>query len=173
MLPPETYVIIGPESTGKTTLCKALAEHYNASWIPEYARTYIEKLPHPYTYDDVLHIAHKQIELEFSFKSESSYLFVDTDLIITKVWLLHVYKKCPEWVDEYLKSTYRRAYLICYPDLPWEFDPVRENPLLREFLFDWYIKEVEKLHIPYLVIKGQDEERTLKAINYMDSNKLM
>ncbi len=169
MLPPNTFVVIGPESTGKTTLCQQLASRYQSDWIPEYARTYLEELQKPYTFDDVIHIAQKQIEIEQNFSGQSNFLFIDTDLIITKVWLLHVFKQTPPWIDDYLKSAYRKAYLITYPDLPWEFDPLRENPHLRQYLFDWYIREVKQLNTPYAIIKGLGNERTENAVKYIQS----
>ncbi len=165
MLPFNTYVIIGPESTGKTTLCKQLAEHFKGIWIPEYARFYVEQIKRPYTYDDVIHIAQKQIETEESIKvNPTDYLFFDTDLIITKVWLLHVYKQCPEWIDVFLKNAYRKSYFICYPDLPWEFDPVRENPHLREYLFNWYKKELIYYGFNYFIINGTEQQRLNNAL---------
>ncbi|NMC99997.1 MAG: ATP-binding protein [Bacteroidales bacterium] len=165
MLPFNTYVIIGPESTGKTTLCKQLAEHFKGIWIPEYARFYVEQIKRPYTYDDVIHIAQKQIETEESIKvNPTDYLFFDTDLIITKVWLLHVYKQCPEWIDVFLKNAYRKSYFLCYPDLPWEFDPVRENPHLREYLFNWYKKELIYYGFNYFIINGKEQQRLNNAL---------
>lgn len=166
MLPHNTYVVIGPESTGKTTLCEALAKHYHGFWIPEYARSYVEKLNRPYTYDDVIHIAQKQIDLEetINFKKDD-YLFIDTDLIITKVWLLHVFKKYPQWLDDYLKKAYRKSYFLCSPDLPWEFDPVRENPNLRDYFFNWYEREIVNYGYKYFIINGKNEQRIINAIN--------
>ncbi len=174
MLPINTFVIVGPESTGKTTLCKALAKHYNTIWIPEYARTYLEQKSKPYDYDDVIHIAQKQITLETEILLDiNSYLFIDTDLIVTKIWLLHVYKYCPAWIDEYLKTAYRKAYLITYFDLPWENDPLRENPHLRKYLFNQYINEIESLKIPYHIVKGLKNNRVQNAIEYIDSLKML
>lgn len=170
MLPDNTFVIIGPESTGKTTLCQELAKTTGGDWIPEYARTYIENLKRKYTYDDVIHIAKKQIELEETYNKDVDSLFIDTDLIITKVWLLHVFKDCPAWMDEYLKKSYRKSYLVTYPDLPWEFDPVRENPTLREFFLNWYIEEIKKLGFPFFIIKGNGEQRVKNAISYLESS---
>ncbi len=168
MLPVNTFVVIGPESTGKTTLCQELAKITGGDWIPEYARTYIENLKQPYTYEDVIEIAKKQIELEETYDKDINSLFIDTDLIITKVWLQHVYKKTPEWMDEYLNKSYRKAYLVTYPDLPWEYDPVRENPILREFFLNWYIEEIKKLGFPFYIIKGIGEERIKNAIAFLN-----
>jgi nicotinamide riboside kinase len=64
------FVIIGPESTGKSTLCLQLAEHYKTVWCPEFAREYLEKKGMDYTYDDLLTIAKRQIELEESKMSD-------------------------------------------------------------------------------------------------------
>ena len=160
-------VILGPESTGKTTLCKELALHYNAVWMPEYAREYVEKLKRPYTKEDVLHIARKQIEKEEEYSKKSSLLFLDTDLIITKVWLLHVYKTCPNWIDESLKIAHRTHYLVCKPDLPWEFDPVRENPELRDFLMEWYCREIENYGYTFSFVSGTGKNRTNNAIQIL------
>ena len=165
-------VITGPESTGKTTLCQNLAAHYNTQWLPEYARIYIENLKRPYLQDDVLHIAKKQIELEEELAKSNQNIFIDTDLIITKVWLLHLYGTAPDWIDEWLKNAPRSLYLICYPDLPWEFDPVRENPQLRDYFFEWYKKEIEALKIPYIVVKGEGEIRIKSCIEKITDCKI-
>ena len=63
-------VIIGPESTGKSTLCQQLAEHYQTNWCPEYAREYLLKHGMNYTYDDLLTIAKEQIALEEKYEEE-------------------------------------------------------------------------------------------------------
>jgi nicotinamide riboside kinase len=57
-------VIIGPESTGKSTLCKQLALHYNTNWCPEFAREYLLKNGMNYTYRDLLKIAKGQLAME-------------------------------------------------------------------------------------------------------------
>ena len=164
----QRIVITGPESTGKTTLCQKLAEHYHTLWMPEFAREYVEKLDRPYTIDDVLSIGKKQIELEEQFANKTDLLFIDTDLIITKVWLLHVYGTCPAWINKWLKNAPRSLYLVCEPDLPWEFDPVRENPELRNFFMQWYCNEIESYGFSYRFVSGIGETRTKNAIILMD-----
>jgi nicotinamide riboside kinase len=157
-------VVLGPESTGKTTLCMELAEHFNMLWMPEFAREYVEKLKRPYTKEDVLHIACKQIEMEEEYSHKASVLILDTDLIITKVWLLHVYKDCPDWINDALRNAHPTHYLVCKPDLPWEFDPVRENPDLREYLMEWYCREIEYYGFSYSFVSGTGKQRTESAI---------
>lgn len=162
-------VITGPESTGKTTLCQELAVHYKTGWMPEYAREYVEKLKKPYTVEDVLHIAEKQAELEEQYAKRSDLLFIDTDLIITKVWLLHVYGTCPAWIDKWLKKAPRSLYLVCKPDLPWKFDPVRENPELRNFFMQWYCDEIKSYGFSYKFVSGIGKKRTNHAIRNLET----
>ena len=67
-------VIIGPESTGKSTLCKQLAEHYKTLWCPEFAREYLLKHGMNYTFDDLLTIAKGQLALENQYIEEVIYM---------------------------------------------------------------------------------------------------
>ena len=80
-------VVTGPESTGKTEICKFLAASYDTVYIPEYAREYVSSLNRPYTFADVEQIARVQVD---QFRKEHevnrAVLFLDTYLIITKIW---------------------------------------------------------------------------------------
>jgi NadR type nicotinamide-nucleotide adenylyltransferase len=159
--------IIGPEATGKTTLSKQLAEHYKTIWLPEYARYYVENLNRKYNYNDVVHIAEKQIELEKDYLQKSGkFLFLDTDLIIIKVWLLFVYNKTPDWIDEEIEKNKADLYLLCFYDLPWEYDKVRENGgENRKILFDLYENELKLKHFTYKLVKGNGDNRLNFAVN--------
>ena len=91
-------VLIGPESTGKTTLAKALAKHYDCNYVPEYARQYINDLNRPYQKEDIVTIAKKQIELEETKEKKEPFLFLDTDLIVCKIWSKFKYGECHPWI---------------------------------------------------------------------------
>lgn len=145
--------IIGPESTGKSTLAEYLAHRYEGVLVPEYAREYMENLApsYGYTYDDVVAIAKQQLSVLSSINS--NLVVFDTELIITKVWFLHKFGRCPDFVEQALRDYPMDVYLLCYPDLPWLPDPVRENPNIREYLFDWYEREIQALNIPYYIIR--------------------
>lgn len=161
-------VITGPESTGKTLLCELLARHYHTIFIPEYAREYIMSLNRKYKYDDVIHIANKQIELELDYSQTArNILFYDTYLIITKVWLDIVYNKYPAWIDSTIKNHKIDLFLICAPDIPWVPEQVRENGgEMREKLFKRYIDELENYKYAYKIISG--EQRFEKAKEIID-----
>lgn len=146
--------IIGAESTGKTTLAKELAEKYHGTYVPEYAREYVEqKGTTEVTYDELCEIARYQIE-ELEKQPEGLYIF-DTELIITKVWFDYAFGHWPEWLDKAIKDYPMDVYIILYPDIPWVPDKARSNgsDAIRLELFERYKKEVEALGIEYYLVK--------------------
>lgn len=150
--------IIGPESTGKSTLARYFANRYKGVLVPEYARTYMENLNRPYTVEDVTTIAQQQIqqlqEITSNRSSLASHLYIfDTELIITKVWFEYKYGSCPDWLEQAVRDYPMDIYMLTYPDIKWQPDPVRENPAIRLELFERYEREVQTLDIPYYIIK--------------------
>ncbi len=164
-------VLTGAESTGKSTLCQRLSEFYNTNWLPEFAREYVENLGRNYTFDDVIFIAKKQIELENEYlKDANKLLFVDTSFVVLKVWFEVVYNKVPEWLLEQMEAQKPDFYLICNNDLAWIADGVRENGgEMRNLLFEKYKKEVELLKVPYKIISGIGEQRKNLAIESVEN----
>ena len=156
-------VVIGPECTGKSILTKALAQHFNCPYRQEYAREYIAKLSTPYTPKDILQIAKKQIELEDAIPQNSHYLFLDTDLIVCKVWSEFKYDNCHPWILEQIQERHYDYYLLCDIDLPWTNDGMRENPNHRQELLAIYEKELKVLKKPYAMVSGKN--RTQMAID--------
>jgi len=162
--------IVGPESTGKTTLAMQLAQHYNTEFVPEYARNYIDKLERPYNVDDITEIAKQQMKSEDEIALKAgNLLFCDTDLIVTKIWAEHKYGYCPEWILSSLMSRKYSLYLLCNIDIPWQPDPQREHPHLREHLFEKYQMELASQTTPYIVISGLGNTRTANAIKAVDT----
>ena len=155
--------IIGPESTGKSSLGQYLAKRYGATYVPEYARDYVASLHRPYTYDDVCQIARKQIEQikeVGSGKWESSdIIFFDTELIVTRVWFDYVYGAAPDWLLSAMQQYKMDTYLLTYPDIPWIPDPTRENGSdeMRLQLFHRYEQEIQALDVPYYIIRHTDD----------------
>ena len=149
--------IIGPESTGKSSLALYLANRYKGTYVPEYARTYVEqKGSQEVTYDELCGIARHQIEeLRTYLQSDSEVAFFDTELIVTKVWFEYAFGKVPEWLEEAIKAYPMDVYLLTYPDLPWIPDPARYNgdEAMRLELFNRYEAEIQALGIPYYIIK--------------------
>ncbi len=158
--------VTGPESTGKTTLARQLAETFNGRFIPEFAREYIENLPHHYTFEDVENIAKTQIEqYRLSLESSDEFFFFDTWLIITKVWFNWVYQRIPEWLETEILNCPMDLYLLCLPDLPWEADQVRENGGENRIrLYEQYRDQLVHYGFNFVEIGGTDEARLNNAI---------
>ncbi|MBR4432082.1 MAG: ATP-binding protein [Paludibacteraceae bacterium] len=148
--------IIGPESTGKSTLARYLARRYKGTYVPEYARTYVEqKGSREVSFDELCDIARHQIEeMESLTAKRSQICFFDTDLIVTKVWFDYAFGRIPEWLNEAIKRYPMDVYLLTYPDLPWKPDPARYNGSdeMRMELYERYKAEIEALNIPYYII---------------------
>ncbi|MBC5774010.1 ATP-binding protein [Pontibacter sp. KCTC 32443] len=162
--------ITGPESTGKSTLSEQLATHYQTVWVPEYARTYIGSLNRDYTLEDIEAIARGQLELEQQAQTNASTILVsDTDLLVLKIWSEHAFGHCPEFILENLQQQDYNLYLLMGVDLPWEPDPQREHPHLRQFFYDWYKRELAALNVPFAEISGQQHERFKNAVEHIDA----
>jgi NadR type nicotinamide-nucleotide adenylyltransferase len=165
---PKKVVVLGPESTGKSTLCASLAGHFGTPWVPEFARKYLLELGRPYTYEDLLIIAHGQLEAEdqMAAKAAGPFLFIDTDMYVMKVWCEFVFGKCHSFIlDRIAERTYD-LYLLCNTDLPWVKDELREYPDLvnRNKLFRIYKDIMINQHTPWVEISGLDEDRIQQAI---------
>lgn len=158
--PPLRILIAGPESTGKTLLARRLAEAYQTTWAPEYARAYLETLGRPYAEDDLLHIARGQLLLEdFQAQFARRILPCDTGMLVMKVWSEFKYGRCHPWILEQLQQRSYGLYLLCGTDVPWAYDPLRENPGEREELYAIYKRELEQLGVPFTELRGGVEER--------------
>lgn len=191
-------VIIGPESTGKSTLCTLLAARYQTVWCPEYAREYLLKNGTNYSFDDLLTIAKGQLELEDSWQSTvgsqqpvvssqqlmvgsqfttyqspfTKLLFLDTDMYVMKVWCEFVFGQCHPWILNKIVERKYNLYLLCKPDLPWVKDELREYPDLenREKLYYMYKDILINQPVPWAEISGGYNERLQKAIAAVDQS---
>ena len=175
-------VIIGPESTGKSTLCEQLANHYNTIWVREYAREYLLKNGNKYNFETLHDIAKGQIELEdkgienleaenSKFKIQNSKLFIDTDMYVMKVWCEFVFEKCHHWILNRIAERKYDLYLLCNVDLPWVKDELREYPDLasRQKLYHYYKDIMVNQNVPWIDINGNHEQRLQKAIGAVDT----
>jgi len=161
--------ILGAESTGKTTLAKALALRYHTSWVPEYAREYMSTHPGDYDAEDIVKMTQVQLEQERALLPKAErFLFSDTELITAKVWCEDVFGNCPSWLEENMLKHRYDLYLLTANDLPWVPDPVRMNPQRRDYFFNWYKRELEHYGMRYEVIRGRYEQRLLNAIKAVE-----
>ena len=160
-------VILGPESTGKSTLCEALAKHFHTIWCPEYARKFLSENGTAYNYDDLLIIAKGQLALEdASVEKANDMLIIDTDLYVMKVWCEYVFNNCHPFILEKINERKYDAYLLCDIDLPWSPDEMREYPNEepRKELFTIYKEVLINQKTPWGIVSGLGETRNHNAI---------
>ena len=170
-------VVIGPESTGKSTLSEQLALHFKTAWVPEYAREYLLTHGMEYAFEDLLTIAKGQLNLEDeivkdvaamkpSSGSKDQLVIIDTDMHVMKVWCEFVFQKCHQFILDKIVERRYDLYLLCNIDLPWTHDPLREYPEKepREQLFRMYEDILINQSTPWVEIGGGYEERRQKAI---------
>jgi NadR type nicotinamide-nucleotide adenylyltransferase len=176
-------VIIGPESTGKSTLCQNLAKHYKTEWVREYAREYLLKNGTDYAFENLLDVAKGQLSGEelaisnwqMSNKQQTANskqsIFIDTDMYVMKVWCEFVFEKCHHWILNRIVERKYDLYLLCNIDAPWVKDELREYPDLatREKLYHHYKDIMVAQNVPWVDISGSYEERLQKAIAAVDA----
>jgi NadR type nicotinamide-nucleotide adenylyltransferase len=176
-------VAIGPESTGKSSLCQSLARHYDATWCPEYAREYLLRHGRDYSFADLLEIAKGQLALEDRYAEEAvrhwqrhrrtprPMLFIDTDMYVMKVWCEFVFGDCHPWILERIAERRYDLYLLCHTDLPWVQDELREYPdsETRETLFHIYRDTLIHQDVAWADVEGLHDERLMSAITAVDT----
>jgi nicotinamide riboside kinase len=182
-------VTVGPESTGKSTLCSQLAKHFKTIWCPEYAREYLNQNGVKYGYDDLIKITQGQLAIEDYCIEEinnqhsiindqfathnsqltthnSQLLFLDTNMYVMKVWYEYVFEKCEFIVLDEIAQRKYDLYLLCNPDLPWVAEDMREYPdeKPRNELYNIYKDLLINQTTPWVEIRGSYNERLDKAI---------
>jgi NadR type nicotinamide-nucleotide adenylyltransferase len=167
-------VVFGPESTGKTTLAGQLARHYNSVWVPEFARDYLQAKWNnerkTCEAEDLLPIAIGQMKLENELaKKTDSVLICDTDLLETKVYSEEYYSgACDPLLEKYALINQYDLYFLTYIDAPWEKDDLRDRPNEREEMFKAFEDALIKNNRPYVLLKGNKNERLNKAVQHID-----
>lgn len=169
---PKRILILGPESTGKSTLAEDLANHFGEPWVPEYAREYLEKINRSYEFEDLLEIGKGQMKLEDQMAEKAKkLLFCDTDLRVIHIWSEHRFGKTDPWV---LEEIVRRKYdliLLTDTDLPWSPDPLREHPEpeMRAYFFNKYLNLAKESGFPSEIIQGERLDRLSQAVGAINS----
>lgn len=159
--------IVGPESTGKSSVAQHLARSYKTACVPEYAREYCRNLNRNYTLQDELNIFYGQLALQRSVEplAQHNLLFCDTTLLTVKVWCDYLFGFTPDEVIQETLNMHYDFYLLMDIDLPWEDDPLRDfpDPVLRKHFMEVWKKELSALGADYQIISGLGEDRYLNA----------
>lgn len=162
---PKKIVITGPESSGKTTLAEQLSAWFGMPWVPEFSREYLSQLGRSYQPADLLAIAEGQILAETrALALGTAFLFFDTSLEVLKIWSDVRYGSCDPFILEKLDARKPDLYLLCHPDLPWQPDPLRENPDDRYVLLEKYRALLAETKVCTVELEGMGEVRTARAV---------
>lgn len=155
---------VGAESTGKSTLCAYLAGRFGVPWLPEYAREHLRP-GKPYDQGDVAAIAKEQLRREAELLADAATgAVLDTDLAVIVVWWREKFGAPPAWIEDAFAAQAPRLYLLCRPDLPWQFDPLRESPHDRWRLHEQYQRLLAARQLPFVEIAGHGEARYVQAV---------
>jgi len=162
-------VVTGGESTGKTTLARALAEEYTAAWVPEVAREAALSKSGPLGPEDVepiarAHVAAADAAVREMAERRRPVLILDQDLLSTVVYARHYYGSCPPWIERLAAERRGDLYLLCSPDLPWSADGVRDRPEAREEIHALFRDAVAEVGANVVEVTGTGAGRTARAV---------
>jgi NadR type nicotinamide-nucleotide adenylyltransferase len=159
-------VLLGAESSGKTTLSLALAEALNTAWVPEYGRTLHEQKNGALVYEDLLYIGRRQLELEDEATAQArGWLVCDTNAATTALYSYYYFHRCDPAL-QCLAKVCRQRYahtFVCMPTTPFEDDGWRGPEALRQFQHGAILMQLEMLGIPYTLLDGSVAERVRKV----------
>lgn len=168
-------VLYGPESTGKSTLAKSLADHFNTCWVPEFMRGYLQKKwdtkKEKIVKDDLIPIAEGQLRMENeAAKKANKMLLCDTNLLELKVYSEYYYNGfCPEPILKSIEESHYDLYLLTHIDLPWVADDLRDNPDDRLGIFRIFENELIGRDLQYKILSGSMDERMNQAISHIEN----
>ncbi|MBP6116298.1 MAG: ATP-binding protein [Neisseriaceae bacterium] len=169
------FVVYGPESTGKTTLARQLAEHYHTQWVPEFSRDYLqEKWDLTQTIceeSDLLPIALGQMAAENAAAAQANrVLFLDTNVRTTVLYAHHYYGRCAQWLTDLIASQTYTLYFLTDIDVPWVADDLRDQPQERAQLFAKFKADLQAHGLPYVLLQGDEASRLAAAIAVVDAH---
>ncbi|WP_283148290.1 ATP-binding protein [Silvimonas soli] len=157
--------IVGPESSGKTTLARDLAAALGCDWVPEYVREYFAaKGNSDYVLDDIVAIAHGQRAVEQGALPDQDWLVCDTNGLVCKIWAEVRFGHCPQEITAQWPAHDYALHVLVAPDIPWEPDPLRENPTDRDWLFGLYEAALIEAGVKYVVVRGGREQRVAAVL---------
>lgn len=162
----QKIAVVGPESTGKSSMSKYLASALDTFAVPEYARYYCENLNRQYTLDDEVNMFHGQLALEDAIldHSKNPVVICDTTVMTVKIWCDHLFGHTPPHIIEEIKNRPYDFYLLMDIDLPWEDDPLRDFPTEREHFMRVWKNELDAIGANYEIISGQGEIRMQRGL---------
>lgn len=169
-------VLFGPESTGKSSLAKELADYYDTNFVPEYARDYLQDKWDKYNklceLDDLIPIAMGQIKSENKFsRTANKILFCDTDLLTTATYSkLYFDGYCNPILEKSLMTHNYDLYLLMDIDISWVKDDLRDRPKHRKLFYSAFKNALLKNRRKFKIISGSFKKRKETSIDYINKS---
>jgi HTH-type transcriptional regulator, transcriptional repressor of NAD biosynthesis genes len=166
---PKIIALFGPESTGKTTLARQLAAHFDTVWIPEFAREYLIENGNRFERQDVRPIAEGQFLLQKEGeKRANKLLFVDTELLTNLLYSHWIFGEIPDWLDKMARENQPDLYFLLDTDLPWQADELRTHGDARGEQLHVWKWGLETYNCRWHPISGAPKKRLLDAISIIE-----
>ncbi|MEO1641922.1 MAG: ATP-binding protein [Pseudomonadota bacterium] len=167
----KTVCFLGAESTGKSTLSRLLAEHFQEPCVEEYGRTLWVERGGSLDFEDYLHIAETHIDMEKAGVADASrFVFVDTTPLTTLFYSFEHMGRVDDRLRELSNRTYDITFL-CYPDFPMVQDGWRGEESFRQMQHEWYIRELAARDIEYVSLTGSLEARVTTVIATLENSE--
>jgi nicotinamide riboside kinase len=148
----------GPESSGKTTLAKWVADQFSCPWVAEVARDYLTERNGEYEQADLDVMANEQVE-KWNMLNNEPFVVYDTEMTVFEIWSQVKYGEVSAEIKALSCNQHIDHYFLCSPDIPWEEDPLRENPTDRDALFALYHQSLVQKNVAFTVLFGSLEQR--------------
>jgi nicotinamide riboside kinase len=145
----------GPESCGKSTMAQWCSIQFNLPLSEEFAREYLQDKVH-YERNDLDEITMGQL---VDWRLKGNHFVADTEMTVMKIWSEYRYQQVSSIILEAYETQIFDHYFLCAHDIPWEPDPLRENSMNRQELFELFELELEKMNRPFTVLKGSLKDR--------------
>ena len=166
--------VLGAESTGTTTLAKALAEHFDTAWVPEYGRYYAEgKLPLgtdvSWRSEEFVAIATAQQKFEADLaRCANKVLIADTDAFATSVWHERYMGTMSEALECIAEASKHDLYILTGDEIPFEQDGTRDGEHIRHDMHKRFEEKLKETNRPYIVVRGSHAERLKVAVEKIE-----
>jgi nicotinamide riboside kinase len=146
--------LLGGESSGKSTLGRALAEKFGTAFVPEYGRELWEAKAGRLAFEDMLHIAETQIQREDQAAARAwRFLICDTSPLTTLFYSRHAFGEADPAVEQLAGRRYDFTFL-CAPDFPFVQDGTREAESFRARQHEWYLGKLSARGTPFRLLTG-------------------